>query len=132
MYLADLFPIAAAAVAALPVRSCIADGEAIVCDDWLAMFDFDPWSRAQRPRHALCVRLDRGERRRPGPRPIEERKRRLAGLLSRPDAGIALTEHCGGTALETISFAPRPPNRPPHPSAQAKTKKRAANSQPHT
>jgi ATP-dependent DNA ligase len=105
MYLADLFPLAAAAVAALPVRSCIADGEAIVCDDWLAMFDFDPWSRAQRPRHALCVRLDRGERRRPGPRPIEERKRRLAGLLRRPDDGIAFNEHCGVTAPEHILFA---------------------------
>jgi hypothetical protein len=36
---ADRFPLAAAAVAALPVRSCIVDGEAIVCDDRLATFD---------------------------------------------------------------------------------------------
>jgi hypothetical protein len=31
--LTDRFPLAAAAVLALPVRSCVVDGEAIVCDD---------------------------------------------------------------------------------------------------
>jgi len=30
--LADRFPLAAAAIAALPARSCIVDGEAIACD----------------------------------------------------------------------------------------------------
>jgi bifunctional non-homologous end joining protein LigD len=38
--LADRFPQATAAIAALPVRSCVVDGEAIVCDDHgLAVFD---------------------------------------------------------------------------------------------
>jgi ATP-dependent DNA ligase len=38
--LADRFLLAAEAVAALPVRSCVIDGEAIVCDDsGLAVFD---------------------------------------------------------------------------------------------
>jgi hypothetical protein len=38
--LADRFPLAAEAVAALPVRSCVIDCEAIVCDDsGLAVFD---------------------------------------------------------------------------------------------
>jgi bifunctional non-homologous end joining protein LigD len=38
--LADRFPLAAEAVAALPVRSCVIDGEEIVCDDGgLAVFD---------------------------------------------------------------------------------------------
>jgi ATP-dependent DNA ligase len=38
--LADRFPLAAAAIEALPVRSCVVDGEAIVCDDsGLAVFD---------------------------------------------------------------------------------------------
>jgi hypothetical protein len=38
--LADRFPLAAEAVAALPVRSCVIDAEAIVCDDnRLAVFD---------------------------------------------------------------------------------------------
>src|SRR5262245_33558126 len=31
--LADRFPLAAEAIEALPVRSCVIDGEAIVCDD---------------------------------------------------------------------------------------------------
>lgn len=38
--LADRFPLAAEAIAARPVRSCIIDAEAIVCnDDELAVFD---------------------------------------------------------------------------------------------
>jgi hypothetical protein len=38
--LGDRFPLAAAAIEALPVRSCVVDGEAIVCDDGgLAVFD---------------------------------------------------------------------------------------------
>src|SRR4029077_15998950 len=37
--LTDRFPLAAEAVAALPVRSCVIDAEAIVCDDnGLAVF----------------------------------------------------------------------------------------------
>jgi ATP dependent DNA ligase-like protein len=37
---ADRFPLAAAAIRKLPVRSCLIDGEAIVCDDnGLAVFD---------------------------------------------------------------------------------------------
>jgi bifunctional non-homologous end joining protein LigD len=37
---ADRFPLAAAAVAKLPVKSCLIDGEAIVCDaNGLAVFD---------------------------------------------------------------------------------------------
>ena len=37
---ADRFPLIFAAVSALAVRSCVIDGEAIVCDtDWLADFD---------------------------------------------------------------------------------------------
>ncbi len=38
--LSDRFPLIAAAIAALPVRSCVVDGEAIVCDQkGLAVFD---------------------------------------------------------------------------------------------
>src|ERR1700757_1875575 len=38
--LGNRFPPAAEAIAALPVRSCVIDGEAIVCDDsGLAVFD---------------------------------------------------------------------------------------------
>jgi bifunctional non-homologous end joining protein LigD len=38
--LTDRFPLAAAAVLALPVRSCVVDAEAIACDDrGMAVFD---------------------------------------------------------------------------------------------
>jgi bifunctional non-homologous end joining protein LigD len=38
--LAERFPLAAAAIAALPARSCIVDGEAITCDaNGLSVFD---------------------------------------------------------------------------------------------
>ena len=38
--LGDRFPVAVEAIEALPVRSCVIDGEAIVCDDnGLAVFD---------------------------------------------------------------------------------------------
>jgi len=38
--LADRYPLAAEAIEALPVRSCVIDGEAIVCDDnGLAVFN---------------------------------------------------------------------------------------------
>jgi bifunctional non-homologous end joining protein LigD len=38
--LADRFPLVAAAIEALPVKSCVVDGKAIVCnDDGLAVFD---------------------------------------------------------------------------------------------
>jgi hypothetical protein len=38
--LADRFPLAAEAIEAPPIRSCVVDGEAIVCDDnGLAVFD---------------------------------------------------------------------------------------------
>jgi ATP-dependent DNA ligase len=38
-FLADRFPLAVEAVPALPVRSCVIDGEAIVCDgNGLAVF----------------------------------------------------------------------------------------------
>ena len=70
---ADRLPLASAALEALPVRSCVVDGEAIVCDDnGLAVFV------------SVRVRPARGERRGHRREPIEDRKRRLAGLLRSP------------------------------------------------
>jgi hypothetical protein len=61
----DRFPLAAAAVAALRVRSCLIDGGAIICDaNGLAVFDL----------------------------PIEDRKRALANLLRRQRYGVAFNE----------------------------------------
>src|SRR3984957_12436684 len=95
--LGDRFPLAAAAIEALPVRSCVIDGEAIVCDDnGLAVFDLIR-GHATNPSALLCAfpllevngEDTRGE-------PIQDRKRRLAGLLRLPHDGIALTEAFSG------------------------------------
>ena len=79
---ADRFPLVAAAIEALPVHSCVVDGEAIVCDDnGLAVFDLVR-GHATDARAVLCA-FDllevNGEAIRR--EPIEDRKRRLAGLL---------------------------------------------------
>ena len=86
---AGRFPLAAAAVAALPARSCLIDGEAIVTDqNGLAVFDL---IRGQRPTAAvLCafdlLELDGEDLRR---EPIETRKSTLKSLLRGKHAGIA-------------------------------------------
>ena len=85
---------AAAAIAKLPVRSCLIDGEAIVCDaNGLAVFDL-----LRRRWHGddviLCafdlLELDGKDMRRA---PIEERKAALAKLLRRTSGGIVFNEH---------------------------------------
>jgi bifunctional non-homologous end joining protein LigD len=94
---AERFPLAAAAVGALRVRSCLIDGEAIVCDaNGLAVFDL-----LRRGWHGAGVILctfdllehDGKDLRRV---PIEERKRALANLLRRQREGIAFNEHYTG------------------------------------
>ena len=91
--LAARFPLAAEAVAALPVKSCVIDGEAIVCDDaGLAVFNLIR-GHGRNARAILCV-FDllevNGEDVRP--ESIEDRKRRLLGLLRLPHEGIAINE----------------------------------------
>ena len=57
----DRFPLIAEAIEALPVKSCVVDGEAIVCDgDGLAVFDLIRCTGATRA-VALRLRPDRGE-----------------------------------------------------------------------
>jgi bifunctional non-homologous end joining protein LigD len=94
---ADRFPLAAAAIAKLPVRSCLIHGEAIVCDaNGLAVFDL-----LRRRWHGdeviLCafdlLEVDGRDLR---GLPIEERKATLAKLLRKPPDGIALNEHYAG------------------------------------
>ena len=91
--LADRFPPAAEAIEVLPIRSCVIDGEAIVCNDsGLAVFDLIR-GHGTNARAVLCafdVLEVNGEDVRPDP--IEDRKRRLAGLLRLPHDGIALNE----------------------------------------
>ena len=91
---AGRFPLVAAAVAALPARSCLIDGEAIVTDrNGLAVFDL---IRGQRLSQAavLCafdlLELDGEDLRR---EPIETRKSTLKSLLRGKHAGIAFNAH---------------------------------------
>ena len=83
-----------AAIARLPARSCLIDGEAIVCDaNGLAVFDL-----LRRRWHGddaiLCafdlLELDGQDMRRA---PLEERKAALVKLLHRTSVGIVYNEH---------------------------------------
>jgi bifunctional non-homologous end joining protein LigD len=97
------FPLVASAVAALPARSCVIDGEAVVCDEnGLAVFELIR-GHDSKTSAVLCafdlLELDGRDLRR---RPIEERKGLLAKLLHDPNlsldaamkkSGIVLNEH---------------------------------------
>ncbi len=88
------FPLAAAAVAALPCRSFLIDGEAIVTDnDGLAVFELIRRAR-NGSKAVLCafdlLKLDGQDLRR---LPIEKRKSTLAKLLRQSDPGIVFNSH---------------------------------------
>jgi bifunctional non-homologous end joining protein LigD len=92
--LAERFPLAAAAIAALPARSCIVDGEAIACDaNGLSVFDLLRYRR-QDDVVTLCafdlLELDGLDLRH---EPIEVRKRTLSRLLRREHRGITFNRH---------------------------------------
>jgi bifunctional non-homologous end joining protein LigD len=85
---ADRFPLIAEAIEALPVRSCVVDGEAIVCGEGgLAVFDLIRSHRSNAVA-VLCafdlLEVNGEDVRR---EPLEDRKRRLAGLLRLPHEG---------------------------------------------
>jgi bifunctional non-homologous end joining protein LigD len=87
-------PLIAMAVGKLPVRSCLVDGEAIVCDEnGLAVFDLIRRHGALASA-VLCafdlLELDGRDLRR---EPIEERKRLLGKLLRGSHLSIVLNEH---------------------------------------
>jgi len=92
----DHFPSIAMALKSLPVRSCMIDGEAIVCDEnGLAVFELIR-GHGGKTSAVLCafdlLELDGRDLRR---RPIEERKGLLAKLLqdSDSDLSIVLNKH---------------------------------------
>ena len=93
------FPVAAAAVAALPALSFLIDGEMIVTDETgLAVFDL---IRRRRHEHeAVLVAFDLIELDgKDLPRlPIESRKRMLSKLVRGPRPGIVLNEHYEGNS----------------------------------
>jgi ATP-dependent DNA ligase len=91
------FPLVVAAVATLPLGSCLIDGEAIVSNEaGLAVFEL---IRSFRHDHTavLCafdlLELDGEDLRR---LPIEQRKQTLVRLLHGPYQGLALNEHYVG------------------------------------
>ena len=93
----DRFPIIVAAVTALPAKSFLIDGEAIVTNsDGLAVFDL-----IRHKRHGGAavlsafdlIELDGEDLRRSS---IEYRKRKLTKLVRKPQLGIVLNEHYEG------------------------------------
>ncbi len=90
----DRFPFIAIAVGKLPVRSCLIDGEAIVCDEMgLAVFDLirRHGALASAVHCAFDLLELNGEDLRR--QPIEERKWRLANLLDGSHLSLVLNEH---------------------------------------
>jgi bifunctional non-homologous end joining protein LigD len=89
----DRFPFIATAVAELPVKSCLIDGEAIVCDEnGLAVFDLIRRDGAGE-RAVLCafeLELDGKDFRW---KPIETRKALLAELLEGQQMSIVLNKY---------------------------------------
>ncbi len=87
------FPLAVEAVTALPARSFLLDGEAIVTNErGLAVFDLIRHQRHGDDAVLIAfdlIELDGDDLRRT---PIEQRKRTLAKLVRRPHAGIVLNE----------------------------------------
>ena len=93
-----------AALTVLAVRSCLIDGEAVVCNEsGLAVFDLIRGYRHDAAA-VLCafdlLELDGEDLRRT---PIEERKHVPAKLLSHPHEGIAFNEHSGATGRSFLS-----------------------------
>ena len=91
------FPLAAAAVAALPGRSFLIDGEAI-CTDERGLAVFELIRRARNGGAAvLCafdlIELEGEDLRR---EPIEDRKHKLSRLVRTPRPGIVVNEHYDG------------------------------------
>jgi ATP-dependent DNA ligase len=86
--------------------SCVVDGEAIVCDDnGLAVFDLIRGHGTNKSA-ILCVfdllEINGQDIRR---EPIEDRKRRLAGLLRLPQDGIAINVHFDGDGAVIFKHA---------------------------
>jgi bifunctional non-homologous end joining protein LigD len=102
----DRFPFIATAVGKLPVRSCLIDGEAIVCDEnGLAIFDLIRRHGASASA-VLCafdlLELDGRDLRR---RPIEERKGLLAKLLNGQQTSIVLNQVYEGDGATVFHLA---------------------------
>jgi bifunctional non-homologous end joining protein LigD len=104
--LARRFPMVAAAVAALPLRSCVIDGEAIVCDaNGLAVFDLLRYRRRDQAVTFCAFDLLEADGREVRRAPIEERKAALAKLLGGAQDGVAFNEHYSGEGANFYKHA---------------------------
>jgi bifunctional non-homologous end joining protein LigD len=102
----DRYPLIRAAVAALRVTSAVVDGEAVCCDEaGVAVFE-KLQSRAHDDQVFLyafdLLELDGEDWR---PRPLEERKAKLAKLLANARAGIQYSEHLEGDGAAIFAHA---------------------------
>jgi bifunctional non-homologous end joining protein LigD len=102
----DRYPRISAAVATLRPASVTIDGEAVCCDDaGVAVFE-KLHSRAHDGEAFLCafdlLDIDGEDWR---PRPLRERKARLAKLLAKVPAGIQYTEHLEGDGSAIFAHA---------------------------
>jgi bifunctional non-homologous end joining protein LigD len=88
------YPLIAATVDALRVRSCLLDGEAVACgDDGLPAFDHLRYRRADAGVFLFAfdlLELDGQDLRR---EPLETRKATLASLLRKAGPGVQLNDH---------------------------------------
>jgi bifunctional non-homologous end joining protein LigD len=92
----ELFPAVAAAVSLLVVRSCLIDGEVVVCsENGLAVFDLlRRGERVKQNAHLIAFDLLQLDGRDLMREPIQERKRPLADLLNLiAHPGLQLSEH---------------------------------------
>jgi len=102
------YPLIADAIGGLRVSSIVLDGEVVVLGrDGSHAFD-ELWSRSRDP-EALLFAFDllelNGEDYRP--RPLLERKRRLARLLKAPRDGLGYVEHLDGDGMTIFEHACR-------------------------
>jgi bifunctional non-homologous end joining protein LigD len=102
------FPLIAAAVKRLKVRSAMIDGEAIVPGED-GRSDFDKLHSGGYDEHVVLygfdlIEVDGDDLR---SRPLEERKARLAKLLKRMNGGIYLSEHLDGDGSVVFEHACR-------------------------
>jgi bifunctional non-homologous end joining protein LigD len=90
----DRYPAIVAAVGALKVKSCLIDGEMVVCDD-AGLSSFARLRSRQHDQTAILyafdlLTIDGADLRR---EPLETRKATLASVLRKPPRGIVLCEH---------------------------------------
>jgi bifunctional non-homologous end joining protein LigD len=89
------YPSIAAAVGALPCRSCLIDGEVVICgDDGVPVFDRLRYGRHPQKEAVLfafdLLELDGKDLRRA---PLEDRKRELAKLLRKAGSALRFNDH---------------------------------------